>query len=109
MVESVARVWRHWLLGREFVLRTDHGALREILTKKGEDFTLRQLRWFEKLEPFSFTVKHIKGKENVVPDALSRTPKYYAVNALEVGRQPEGDIHVDEIKDAITHDIRIHN
>ena len=42
VVECVTRVWRHWLLGKEFELRTDHGVLREILTKKGEDFTLRQ-------------------------------------------------------------------
>ena len=45
VVESVSRVWRHWLLGKEFTIRTDYVALREILTKKGEDFTPRQLRW----------------------------------------------------------------
>ena len=43
-VECITRVWRHWLLGKEFLLCTDHAALKEILTKKGEDFTHRQLR-----------------------------------------------------------------
>ena len=49
-------------------------------------------------------VKHIKGKENVVPDALSRTPKFYAVNVLEVGKQQEGDIHIDEVRHAVSLD-----
>ena len=43
-VECITRVWRHWLLGKEFLLCTDYIALKEILTKKGEDFTHRQLR-----------------------------------------------------------------
>ena len=83
VVESVSRVWRHWLLGKEFTIRMDHAALREILTKKGEYFTPRQLRWWERLEPYSFKVEYIKGEENVVPDALSRIPMFY-MNALEL-------------------------
>ena len=105
VVECVTRVWRHWLLGKEFELRTDHGALREILTKKGEEFTLRQLRWFERLEPFSFTVKHIKGADNLVPDALSRTPCFYDIHALELGT-PLQTLCIEDIQEAIAHDER---
>ena len=83
-VQCVTRVWRHWLLGRNFELRTDHAALREMLTKKGEEFTHRQLRWYEKLEPYTFSVTYIKGKENAVPDALSRTPDFYEMKAIEL-------------------------
>ena len=99
VVESVSRVWRHWLLGKEFTIRTDHAALQEILTRKGEDFTPRQLRWWEKLEPYSFKVEYIKGQENVVPDALSRTPAFY-VNALELTPQGVGAIGLQDLKDA---------
>ena len=106
-MECITRVWRHWLLGKHFELRTDHGALREILTKKGEEFTLRQLRWFERLEPYSFAVKHIRGQENLVPDALSRTPLFYDVHALEIGSAPH--IHLQLIRDAIPNDERYQN
>ena len=92
VVECVTRVWRHWLLGRDFEVRTDHAALKEMLTKKGEEFTHRQLRWYERLEPYSFTVTYIKEQENYVPDALSRTPAFYEVGAIEV--TPEGPRHV---------------
>jgi hypothetical protein len=32
----------------------------------------RQRRWFESLCEYEFDIKHIKGKENKVVDALSR-------------------------------------
>ena len=89
--------------GKEFTIRTDHAALREILTKKGEDFTPRQLRWWEKLEPYSFKVEYIKGQENVVPDALSRTPAFY-VNALELTPQVGWVIGSQDLKDASLRD-----
>ena len=98
VVESVSRVWRHWLLGTEFQVRTDHAALREILTKKGEDFTPRQLRWYERLEPYAFTVTYVKGKDNVAPDALSRTPAFY-LNAIELGHDGHNDIGLDALRD----------
>ena len=82
VVDCVTRVWKHWLLGREFEVLTDHAPLRQLLTTKGEDFTYRQLRWFEKLEPYSFRVRHIKGSDNKVADALSRTPSFQ-ISAVE--------------------------
>ena len=106
-VECITRVWRHWLLGKEFELRTDHAALREILTKKGEDFTYRQLRWYERLEPYTFTVKYIKGKENVVPDALSRTPKFFSIGAMELmPPSPHAKIDKAALVEAIVHDMK---
>ena len=79
---------------------------REILTRKGEDFTPRQLRWWERLEPYSFKVEYIKGHENVVPDALSRTPAFY-MNALELTPQEGWIVGVQDLKDASQKDSKI--
>ena len=104
-VECITRVWKHWLMGKEFELRTDHAALREILTKKGEDFTHRQLRWYERLEPFSFTVTYIKGEDNCVPDALSRTPAFYTIKAIEfLPTTPHSQLNAQTLQDALNHD-----
>ena len=93
VVESVTRVWKHWLLGREFEICTDHAPLRQLLTTKGEDFTYRQLRWFEKLEPYSFRVQYIRGKDNQAADALSRTPSFVVAaiqeESIEQNLDPE--------------------
>lgn len=39
---------------------------------KQQDLTGMLARWVYKLQSFKFTVSHRKGKENLVPDALSR-------------------------------------
>ena len=85
VVEAVTRQWRHWLKGRKFVLRSDHGALRQLLTTKGEYYSNRQHRWAEKLQDYHFEFQHIPGPTNTAADALSRAPSYY-VSALELGR-----------------------
>ena len=84
VVEAVARQWRHWLKGRRFTLRTDHGPLIQILTKKGEEFSNRQMRWLEKLGDFTFDVVHFPGTENKAADALSRS---HVVSVLEIGEE----------------------
>ena len=95
------------MLDKEFVLYTDYAALREVLTKKGEDFTHRQLRWYERLEPYTFTMVHIKSKENVVSDALSRIPAFYEVNAIEFFPQaPHTQINSDAMSEAAHKDAK---
>ena len=81
VVESVTRHWRHLLKGVRFLLRTDHSPLRQLLRNKGEDFSNRQMRWFERLSEFSFEVEHLPGQNNRVADALSRA---FVISAIEV-------------------------
>ena len=76
VVEAVARVWRHWLQGRRFIVCTDHAPLRELLVKSNNEHTSLQQRWFVALSAFDFSIQIIRGKHNVVADALSRTPQF---------------------------------
>jgi hypothetical protein len=62
--------WRHYLMGRRFELRTYHNGLKYLFDQP--TLNARQTRWLEFLYDYDFDIKHIKGKENKVVDALSR-------------------------------------
>jgi hypothetical protein len=64
------RKWRHYLMVKRFELRTDHNGLQNLF----DQLTLnaRKIKWLEFLCEYEFDIKHIKGKENEVVDALSR-------------------------------------
>jgi hypothetical protein len=81
------KMWRHYLLGRRFVLMTDHSGLRYLFGQP--KLNVRQAKWMDLLSDFDFEIKHIKGKENRVVDALSRIMK---VVHLAVVSANESDI-----------------
>ena len=63
--------WRVYLIGKHFTLYTDHAPLTYVLNPRSK-LTTRQIRWASEMREFDFTCKHIKGKENIPADALSR-------------------------------------
>jgi hypothetical protein len=67
------KMWRHYLLGRKFVLMIDHYGLRYLFDQP--KLNAIQARWMSLLSKFYFEIKHIKGKENRVANALSRSMK----------------------------------
>jgi hypothetical protein len=74
------KMWRNYLLGRNFLLMTDHCGLRYLFDQP--NLNARQARWMALLSEFDFKIKHIKGKENRVADALSRSMKTIHVAAM---------------------------
>lgn len=73
--ECLALVWgvqkfSNYLYGVEFVVQTDHQPLAYI--QKSRQLNSRVLRWSLLLQEYSFRVEHIKGRENVGADYLSR-------------------------------------
>jgi hypothetical protein len=62
--------WRHYLTGKRFELRTDHNGLKYLFDQP--TLNSRQSRWLGFLCEYDFDIKHIKGKENKVVDAISR-------------------------------------
>ena len=57
-------------MGRIFELRTDHCGLKHLFAHP--TLISRKTRWLGFLSEYDFEIKHIKGKENKVVDALSR-------------------------------------
>lgn len=62
--------WKHYLLGRRFVIRTDQQSLRFITQQReiGADYQ----KWVRKLIGFDFEIQYKPGVSNRVADALSR-------------------------------------
>jgi hypothetical protein len=57
-------------MGKKFKLRTYHIGLKYLFEQP--TLNSRQTRWLEFLSEYDLDIKHIKGKENKVVDALSR-------------------------------------
>ena len=57
-------------MGRKFLLNIDN--MSPIYLFDQSDLNARQSKWLAFLSEYHFELKHIKGKENKVVDALSR-------------------------------------
>ena len=64
------KIWQHYLIEKNFLLLTDNIGLKYLFDQK--ILNARQARWLAFIIEYDFEIKHIKGKENIVADALSR-------------------------------------
>jgi hypothetical protein len=64
--------FRQYLVSNRFVVKTDHNSLKYFLDQK--DLSDRQQKWVSKIQAFDFDIEYVKGKRNIVADALSRRP-----------------------------------
>lgn len=71
--------WRCYLdNGHKFTVFTDHSALKWFLNLNNP--TGRLARWGVRLSAFNFEIKHRRGSDNVIPDALSRACPISAID-----------------------------
>ena len=81
-LEMLAVVWGaeyfpKYVLGRKFLIVTDHKALVSLLNgnnKKNKTMFSRLTRWVDRLIPFDFQVEHKPGAKIGLADYLSRHP-----------------------------------
>ena len=64
--------YRCYLAGRQFLIRTDHGALRWLFNIK--EPMGQVARWLERLSEFNFEIQHRAGTQHGNSDGLSRRP-----------------------------------
>ncbi|KAL0439530.1 UNVERIFIED_CONTAM: Retrovirus-related Pol polyprotein from transposon.6 [Sesamum latifolium] len=75
----VLETWQHYLWPKKFVIHFDHEVLKYI--KSQIKLSRRHAKWVEFIELFPYVIKHKKGKENIVADALSR--RYALLSMLD--------------------------
>jgi hypothetical protein len=79
-------------MGKIFELRTDHNGLKYLFDQP--TLNARQSRWLEFPSEYDFDIKHIKGKENKVVDALNiRVHELHATTIIK---------YQSDLKDRIT-------
>ena len=76
--------FRQYLVGNTFVVKTDLNSLRYFLTQK--DLNERQQKRVSNFQGFDFDIEYVKGKNNVVVDALSRIPFISLMDVEENGK-----------------------
>ena len=82
------------LLGRKFMVVTDHKGLEYFKTQP--NLSPRQTRWWEYLSCFNYNTIHVDGTRNQVADSLSR---YYEYDTIEDEYPNSEFVKVDEILD----------
>jgi hypothetical protein len=90
------RKWRHYLMGKRFELRSDYNGLKYLF----DQLTLnaRQSRWLEFLSEYEFYIKHIKGKENKVVDALNRRVHEFHATSISMYKSDLKHIILEALK-----------
>ena len=70
VILHVVELWRPYLLGKRFQIKTDHQSLKYFLEQCIS--SLEKQKWVTNLFGYDYEIIYKKGKENVVVDALSQ-------------------------------------
>jgi hypothetical protein len=88
--------WRHYLMGKRFELRKDHNGMKYLFDQP--TLNARKSRWLEFLSEYDFDIKHMKGKENKVVDALSRRVHDFHSTSINMYQYDLKDIILETAK-----------
>jgi len=87
------RAFRQFLLGRKFLIRTDHAALQWI--QKTPEPIGQQARWCEIFQEIQYGIEHRAGRLHTNADAMSRRP------CRQCGHEPEEEVGADHFEEEV--------
>ena len=93
--------FQQYLVGNKFKVKTNHNSLRFFLEQK--ELNERQQKWVSKVQAYNFEIEYVKGKNNVVADALSRRPA--TLSLLEISTDWKAHLLVEYSKNRFTCEI----
>src|SRR5258708_17415837 len=101
------REWRHYLLGNRIIIITDHRSLQYLSTQF--KLSARQTRWSEFLQQFDYEIRYRPGRDNQVPDSLSRRPDHMLApihqSSIDIVSELLQNIMTDDSNNPITKSI----
>ena len=108
--------WRHYLMGRHFIVRTDQQSLRYIMQQR--EVGSQYQKWISKLIGLDFEIQYKPGASNRVADALSRknqgevelgaTVCTQEIDWAELQQEIEQDPTLQQLRDDLQGDEKAH-
>jgi len=81
MIIHYLQVWRHYLIGKPFVVKNDN--IAESYFASQPKLSVKQARWQDFLAEFKMTIKYSLSRLNAIADALSRNGQLVALVGKE--------------------------
>jgi hypothetical protein len=96
------KTWGHYIGSKDVVVWMDNVTLKYFATQP--KLSSKQVRWQDTLALFNVDIRHKPGKENIVPDALSRKHQLRVVYVRETELQKE--VRLTSRRDAFAKEVR---
>ena len=106
-IKEAIQFWQYYLIGREFIVRSDHKPLESLRTKARTDEMLGDMMFY--FSQFNFTILHKRGKDNIMADLMSRYPvleRFECEDAIKIVNLIQLDQITDDQKNNQTELIR---
>jgi len=95
-------MWGHYIGSKDVVVWTDNVTLKYFATQP--KLSSKQVRWQNTLALFNVDIQHKLGKENIVPDVLSRKHQLRVVYVGET--ELEKEVRLASRRDAFAKEVR---
>lgn len=95
-IKEAVKYWQHWLMGKEFVVYSDHKPLENMNIKARTDEELGDLTYY--LSQYNFKIKYNPGQSNQEADCLSRNPVLESGDNMDDFLKVVNLIYLEDIK-----------